>query len=510
MSTGEVKSPLATESIRGLHRLAPEPSDDDTVTDIELAQPDIITPDGAQTTEDIDWENEPENPQNWSAWKKTLQVVMLSSTALQASIGTSIMSSAHSDLMQEFSVSSTVALLPLTMYVLGLGLGPVLGGPLSETIGRYPIYAGSMPLGAVFAVGAGFSHTFGVLCFCRFMSGLCWGPVLAVASGSLTETFRPKRRGTVSAVFILMPFLGPGLGPVIGSILVNRHGWRSTQWALALLSVFCIVTVALTEETFRPAIMRRIVKQRGGRIEHSPLWKTRVKELVFVSVVRPLRMLVVEPIVLFLCLYVSAEFGTLFSFFAAVPYTFGMVYHFDIEQSGLVFASIIIGCCLGLFTIILCDLLIYRKQAARYALTKTPPEHRLYSAMIGSFGPPVALFWFGWTAREEISWSSPAASIILFSWGNLCIYVSAIVYISETYPGSLVASAISANTLARYGFAAAFPLFALPMYKTLGIDWASGLLGFIALALLPVPWVLFRYGPQIRARSQYETVKYGK
>ncbi|KAL6401436.1 mfs-multidrug-resistance transporter [Ilyonectria robusta] len=223
-----------------------------------------------------------------------------------------------------------------------------------------------------------------------------------------------------------------------------------------------MVTVALTEETFRPAITRRIVKQRGGRIDHSPRWKTRVKELVFVSVVRPLRMLVVEPIVLFLCLYVSAEFGTLFSFFAAVPYTFGMVYRFDIEQSGLVFASIIIGCCLGLFTIILCDLLIYRKQAARYALNKTPPEHRLYSAMIGSFGPPVALFWFGWTAREEISWSSPAASIVLFSWGNLCIYVSAIVYISETYPGSLVASAISANTLARYGFAAAFPLFALP------------------------------------------------
>lgn len=84
-STGEVKSSFATERIRGLQRLSPESSDDDTVvTDIELAQPDMITPDHAQTTEDMDWENEPENPQNWSAWKKTLQVVMLSSTALQA------------------------------------------------------------------------------------------------------------------------------------------------------------------------------------------------------------------------------------------------------------------------------------------------------------------------------------------------------------------------------------------------------------------------------------------
>lgn len=114
--------------------------------------------------------------------------------------------------MEEFHVSSTVALLPLTMYVLALGFGPVIGGPLSETIGRYPVYVGSVPLGAVFAVGAGFTHNIGALCFLRFMSGLCWGPVLAVASGSLVETFKPKSRGPVSAVFILMPFLGPGLG----------------------------------------------------------------------------------------------------------------------------------------------------------------------------------------------------------------------------------------------------------------------------------------------------------
>lgn len=83
-STGEAKSSSATETIRGLNRPEPESSDDDTITDIELAQPAMITPDSAQTTEDVDWENAPENPQNWSAWKKTLQVVMLSSTALQA------------------------------------------------------------------------------------------------------------------------------------------------------------------------------------------------------------------------------------------------------------------------------------------------------------------------------------------------------------------------------------------------------------------------------------------
>ncbi|KAK7425165.1 hypothetical protein QQX98_000079 [Neonectria punicea] len=483
---------------------------DDSATekDMELGQQREEDSERVEVAGELDWENAPENPHNWPAWKKLLQVIMLSSAALLASIGTSIMSSARTQIMDEFHVSSTVALLPLTMYVLALGFGPVIGGPLSETIGRYPVYVGSVPLGAVFAVGAGFSHDIGALCFLRFMSGLCWGPVLAVASGSLVETFGPRSRGPVSAVFILMPFLGPGLGPVIGSFVVNRKGWRWTQWTLVFFAIFAIITTAFTQETFHPVIKRRLAKKRGDKVEPSPPWSSQLREFAVVAVARPVRMVFMEPIVGFFCLYVSAEFGTLFSFFAAVPYTFGSVYRFSIEESGLVFLSIVIGCLLGLVTIILCDVLLYRRQAARYPLHQIPPEHRLYPAMIGSVGPPIGLFWFAWTARAGISWASPATAIIPFAWGNLCIFVSAIQYTGDTYHGSVVASASSANSLARYVFAGVFPLFTLQMYEKLGIHWASSLLGFIALSLLPVPWVLFKYGAKVRARSQYETVKF--
>lgn len=46
------------------------------------------------------------------------------------------------------------------------------------------------------------------------------------------------------------------------------------------------------------------------------------------------------------------------------------------------------------------------------------------------------------------------------------------------------------------------------VYHRLGIAWATSLLGFISLALLPVPWALFKYGPRVRARSGYDTVKF--
>ncbi|KAF4438015.1 hypothetical protein F53441_12867 [Fusarium austroafricanum] len=479
----------------------------DTATDISLA---ISRPLDQQVTQALDWDNSPHNPYNWPAWKKTLQVVMLSSAGLLASIATSIMSPARKQLMEEFNVSSTVALLPLTFYVLALGFGPVIGGPLSETIGRYPIYAASVPLGALFTLGAGFVHNIAGLIILRFLAGLCWAPVLAVAPGSLAETFRPKTRGPVSAVFILMPFLGPGLGPVIGSFVVEIKGWRWTQWTLIFFSILTMIiaAVAFGHETFHPIIKRRLAKKKGLKVDPPPPLAARLRMFALVAVLRPVRMLFLEPITAFICLYVSCEFGTLFSFFAAVPYTFGRVYQFTLEQSGLVFLSIVIGCVLGLITVILCDVFLYRKQASKYPPNKIPPEHRLYPSMIGSLGLPIGLFWFAWTARPGVSWASPAASMIVFAWGNLSVFVSTIQYITDTYHGSVVASAASANSLARYGFAGVFPLFTLQMYQTLGIDWATSLLAFIALALLPVPWVLFKFGPKIRAKSSYETVQF--
>lgn len=242
---------------------------------------------------------------------------------------------------------------------------------------------------------------------------------------------------------------------------MNRKGWRWTQWTLVFFAIFAMITTLFTQETFHPVIKRRLAKQRGLKVEPSPPFADRLKTFAVIALLRPIRMLFLEPIVGFFCLYVSAEFGTLFSFFAAVPYTFGTVYHFGIEKSGMVFLSIVIGCLLGLVTIVLCDVLLYRRQASTYGLNKIPPEHRLYPSMIGSVGPPICLFWFGWTARSEISWASPAAAIIVFAWGNLCIFVGAIQYMTDTYHGSVVASASSANGLVRYGFAGVFPLFTI-------------------------------------------------
>lgn len=121
------------------------------------------------------------------------------------------MAPAVTQLQEEFGVGVTQSLVPLSLYVFALALGPVLGGPLSETVGRHSTYTVLGTLGALFTLGCGLVHNFAGLCVLRFLAGFCYAPSLAVSAGVLNDVFKPKERGLPSALFILTPFLGPGV-----------------------------------------------------------------------------------------------------------------------------------------------------------------------------------------------------------------------------------------------------------------------------------------------------------
>lgn len=65
------------------------------------------------------------------------------------------------------------------------------------------------------------------------------------------------------------------------------------------------------------------------------------------------------------------------------------------------------------------------------------------------------------------------------------------------------ASAIAANTFMRSIFGGVFPLFATFMFEGMGIQWASTLLGCVAVVLVPMPVVFYVFGKRIRAKSKF-------
>lgn len=182
-------------------------------------------------------------------------------------------------------------------------------------------------------------------------------------------------------------------------------------------------------ETYAKTLLESRARKRGIQITKTgPKGAAAAKMLITVTLLRPVRMLFVEPIVGFLSLYVAFNFAVVFGFFDAYPIVFAGIYHFTLGEVGLTFLGLGVGGFLAVPTFLLIDRLTYQKQhrASHVAGRKgiVAPEHRLYAAMIGSIGIPIGLFWFAWTAKKGVHWASPVMAAVPFGWGNLLVFVS--------------------------------------------------------------------------------------
>ena len=245
----------------------------------------------------------------------------------------------------------------------------------------------------------------------------------------------------------------------------------------------------------------------------------KAKFILTVTIARPTVMLFTEPIAAFLAIYTAFNFGVLFCFFAAFPVVFEspfpevQVYHFTQGESGLVFLGIGAGVLMATVIFIISDKLYYQPRARKEITLNgkdarsllLAPESRVYSAVIGSILLPISLFWFAWTAKSSVHWIVPVIATVFFGAGNLLVFFTAVMYQLDAYGPLMGASAMAANGILRYTFGAVFPLFARQMYRVLGVAWATSLLGFVTIALMPLPWLLAKYGSKIRSRSKYAT-----
>lgn len=130
------------------------------------------------------------------------------------------------------------------------------------------------------------------------------------------------------------------------------------------------------------------------------------------------------------------------------------------------------------------------------------PEDRIYPCIWGGMLLPIGTFWFAWTSYPSISPWPQIISIIPIGSGIYILFLQITAYTIDVYLMH-ANSAISALTIVRSLVAGGFPVFAGPMYHNLGVQWASSLLGFLAVAFLPVPIVFYLYGAKIRKLSKF-------
>ena len=211
------------------------------------------------------------------------------------------------------------------------------------------------------------------------------------------------------------------------------------------------------------------------------------------------------------------SWAVLYLTFSAIPLVFSTNHDFNLEQSAAVFAgeSSLEGLkhhayekkamCVG--AILSTILSIYQEKIARhYGKLSSTPEGRLYFSCIESALLPIGLFWFGWTSFRSIHWIVPTLAVGCATMGIFSIYLAVFNYLADTYH-RYASSALAAQSFCRNMLGGAFPLVTTAMFKHMTFAGASSFLGGVGAVLTVVPWVLVFFGPKIRARSKFASVR---
>lgn len=461
-----------------------------------------------------DGPDDPDHPQNWSLGQKILISFTVGLSALSISMGSAMFSSGSLEIEAQYHVGPTVATLGTSLFVFGFASGPVVWGPLSELFGRRMVMLCSSGGYVCFCFAVATSKDIQAIMICRFFSGFVGAAPLVVAPAVMADLFGVRIRGMATAMFAMVLFGGPMLAPIIGAFIVKNPslGWRWTQYIAGIIGALALVlSTFFLRESHHPLILVRkaeILRRRTGnwgiQAPHEEV-NLNFQEIVQKNITRPIIMLFSEPILFLMTIYNAFIYGLLYLFLTAVPLIFQTKYKFEPGIAELPYLSMFIGIIIGgLIT-------VYFEGKFNENMTKNGgkpcPEMRLPSMMIGSFFYAGGLFWLTWAGAyaQNVHWIVPTLGAASIGIGLITIFLPCINYIIDCYL-FFAASALAGNTFLRSAFGAAFPLFARQMFVNMGIEWAGTLLGCLAVALIPVPFLFFKFGEKLRAKSKYAVV----
>ncbi|KAI1134906.1 polyamine transporter 1 [Hypoxylon sp. FL0543] len=452
--------------------------------------------------------DDPKNPMKFSEAKKWTITSLQAIAVLAVTFVSTAYSGGISEVIKDFRISEEVAILGISLFVLGFALGPLIWAPLSETYGRQILFFFTYMGLTVFNAGAAGSPNIQTLVILRFFAGTIGSSPLTNAGGVIADMFPATKRGLATALFATAPFLGPSIGPIVGGFLGVAGGWRWVEGLMACFTgILWFLCTAFVPETYSPILLRRRAEKLSkmtGKVYVSKMDIGKPKKTVAqefkIAMSRPWILLFREPIVLLLSLYMAIVYGTLYMMFAAFPIVYQEQRGWSPGIGGLAFLGIAVGMLVAV-SYSIWDNQRYAKTSANHN-GNAPPEARLPPAMIGSILLPVGLFWFAWTNGANIHWIVSIIASAFFAAGLVLVFLSLMNYMIDAYV-IYAASALAANSVLRSIFGAAFPLFTTAMFNNLGIHWASSIPAFLAILCLPFPWLFYKYGHAIRMRCKF-------
>ncbi|CBX99577.1 similar to MFS multidrug transporter [Plenodomus lingam JN3] len=472
------------------------------------------------TNDCVTWNGpkDPENPFNWALLKKWRVTILACFMTFVVQINGTMMTSAAEQINHSFHVSDQDfphSYWPVLSWNLGGAAAPLLGLPLMENFGVRWSYMVIYAVLILFIIPQALADNFATLVVTRIITGSCSGVLANITSGIVSDIWlggRAKSFGTSLYIWCLLA--GLSMGPVFGSLVVQyTTTWR---WVFISQIIFYVALIPILLPSLpevRPDVIltRRARKLRKLQDPNAPRvyaeaekQHLRLRDILRETLIRPSHMLCTEGVVLAFGLWSAFCIGIAFMFTQSIVQVYSALYSWDFFATGLVQAAIVIGEVIGLVASLCQDHLYFASAKRNTEMPGRPiPEARLYLSIPASFiGLAGGFFYFAWTSYTDIPWIVPSIALAFVGFGMFTCTAAVTTYVLDAY-AKYAASAIAGIAFLENLMAALLPLATQSMYRSLGFQWASSLLGFVALGLSCIPLVLLRYGRVIRGKSSF-------
>ncbi|KAH8886497.1 MFS general substrate transporter [Thozetella sp. PMI_491] len=448
-----------------------------------------------------------DNPKNWPKWYRAWVIFCVSYSTWTVVLYSTSYTSSIPGLMAEFGVeSTTVATLGVTSYLFGLAAGSVVVAPMSELYGRRPVYLIGTFIFTVLVIPCALGTSLTEIIIVRFFGAFFASVMVSNSPGTIVDITEPDYLALVMSCWSIAPLNGPVTGPLIGGFVYQYLGWRWDNWLVLILGGMAFICMVTVKETYAPAILQKKAALRRKETDDERWWsrydqKFSTVELLKLNLSRPFILSLTEPILWFFNIWISIIYGILYLCFVAYPIVFSQHRGWGPGISGLAFVGIGVGS-----TIAIVMEPVWRKIINSHE--KDPetgrafPEATASVMMIGAISTAVGQLVFSWTCLPvTIHWAVPIAFGIPFGLGNTLSFIYGSNYLAGSY-GIYAASALAGNAVMRSFFGGTLPLAGPAMYQKLTPQWAGTFLGLLETMLIAVPFVFYRYGAKIRAKSR--------
>ncbi|KAF8993763.1 MFS polyamine transporter [Cyathus striatus] len=420
----------------------------------------------------IDWEHgDPRNPANFPRSKKWVITAVACFSTLIACYGS---------MTRDLQCSVFQATIGLAVYCLGFGVVPLVSASFSEEFGRQPLFYPDV-----------FDDSLTVI-VARFLQGAFGSTAATMVGGTVADLWSAKERGLPMSLFAIAGVGGNGLGPFIAGLIEGnpKLEWKWIEWILMIITgLYLVLLVAFLRETRASVILTHIAKnirketgdsRYRARVEDE---RASLRTLIWISCTRPVYLMFTEPVVASFSLWIGFAWGVTYVFVQSISGVFRNLHHFSVSEIGCVFLSVFIGTIIGFI------LNYYQEYLYRENLPERGPEARLYSACAVAIVFPVSMFVYAWCSFSHVHWIALAISITtkqlfkVFMVAVFTMYLAVFSYLADWKHYS--------NN---------FPAVHKPYVRAIDYKWANTLFGCIAALMIPIPYVLFFYGPQIRMK----------